>query len=331
MNTRTRTSLPTLACIATFALAAGPALVRAETDASADVEASRSHFDRGVDYVHDGDLKAALIEFKRAYAVSPNYRVLYNLGQVSNALSDYTEAQRYFQRYLTDGAGEIEPARKREVEALLEKLSGRIASLVLTSNMAGAELFVDDISVGKTPLTEPVRVSTGTREVTAVISGRPRLTRVIEAAGGETLAVRMEFPDEASEATRPAPEAASSGSAQSSGPSPALWLGIGSGVLAVSTGVMAYLAAQDAAEFHDALERPTTPSELDELDDSASAKALAADILLGATLVATTITVIVALQGSSSERQTKADRGDESGFARLSVGPGSVGVSGHFD
>lgn len=324
-----RTSLPTLACLAAFALAVGPARVHAEADNSADLESGRSHFDRGVDYVHDGDLKAALIEFKRAYVASPNYRVLYNLGQVSNALSEYTEAQRYFQRYLTDGAGEIEPARKREVEGLLEKLAGRIASLVLTSNMAGAELFVDDVSVGKTPLAEPVRVSTGTREISAVISGRPRVTRVIEAAGGETLAVRMEFPAESAEQTRPAPDAATA-STQSSGPSPVLWLGIGSGVLAVSTGVMAYLAAHDAAEYHDALERRTTPEELDELDDSATAKALVTDILLGATIVATTVTVIVALQGTGSERQSKASSGEDSVLAHVSVGPGSVGVSGHF-
>jgi tetratricopeptide (TPR) repeat protein len=68
-----------------------------------DVATSHEHFSRGVDYVHDGDLRGALIEFKRAYAVSPNYRVLFNLGQVANALGRYTEAQEYFQRYLNDG------------------------------------------------------------------------------------------------------------------------------------------------------------------------------------------------------------------------------------
>lgn len=327
-----RTSLQALAYLATFAVATGPAPVRADTEPSAEVEAGRSHFDRGVDYVHDGDLRAALIEFKRAYVASPNYRVLYNLGQVSNALREYTEAQRYFQRYLTDGAGEIDAARKREVEALLEKLAGRIANLVLNSNMAGAELFVDDVSVGKTPLTGPVPVSTGTHQISAAINGRSRITRVVEAAGGETLTVRMEFPAQTSETTPPAPRAASDSSAKSTGPSPVLWLAIGSGALAVGTGVMAYLAAQDAAEYHDALERSTTPSELEELDDSATTKAIATDILLGATIVATTITVIIALQGKSSERAATAARGgDDSGFARLTVGPGSVGVSGHFE
>src|SRR5262245_38457027 len=89
-----------------------------------DVATSHEHFNRGVEYVHDGDLKGALIEFKRAYAVSPNYRVLYNLGQVANALGRYTEAQDYFQHYLNDGGEEISSDRKRDVETQLNKLAG---------------------------------------------------------------------------------------------------------------------------------------------------------------------------------------------------------------
>ena len=298
--------------------------VQAQTDESGDVEAGRSHFDRGVEYVEDGDLRGALIEFKRAYAISPNYRVLYNLGQVCNELREYTEAQRYLQRYLTDGAGEVEPARKREVEATLAKLNGRIANLVIATNLQGAELYVDNVSVGKSPLSEPIRVSVGTRIVSATISGRPRVSQVVEAAGGDTLAVRLEFTANAhDDVQHPAQRSSAQSGAKSSGTGPALWLGIGTGALAVGAGVMAYLANQDASKYHDAVERKTTKRELDELDKRASTKALVTDILLGATVIAAATTLVFVLQSDDDNTSDRAR-------AELRVGPGSLQISGRY-
>src|SRR5262245_54716328 len=105
---------------ATSALAqrSGPGANLNKPAAPNNSEAGRGHFDRGVDYYRDGNINAALIEFKRAYEAAPNYRVLFNLGQVANALNDYVEAQRYFQRYLQDGGAEIDAERRAEVNAL---------------------------------------------------------------------------------------------------------------------------------------------------------------------------------------------------------------------
>src|SRR5215510_7088656 len=121
----------TLGCL--LVLAGSSGLARADDEH--DVDAGRSHFKSGVDSYRDGDLTTALIEFKRAYAAAPNYRLLYNLGQVSHEMLDYTAAQRYFQQYLKEGAGEIEPARKQEVELVLAKIANRIASVVVSCNL----------------------------------------------------------------------------------------------------------------------------------------------------------------------------------------------------
>jgi tetratricopeptide (TPR) repeat protein len=305
---------------------AGVSSVRADELSEDDpIEVSHGHFDRGVEYVQDGDLRAALIEFKRAYAASPNYKVLYNLGQVSNELREYIDAQAFYRRYLTDGGNEIEPARRRDVESTLGKLSGRIANLMLSSNIVGAELFVDDVSVGTTPLSEPVRVSAGARVIAASVGGRPRLIRTIEAAGGDTLVVQLDFPQTVDHETLPGPSSAPR-RAESGGPGPVLWLGIGAGALGVATGVMAILAANDAAKYHDAVDTKTTARELQDLDDRATAKALVTDILLGATVVATTITIIVATAGSDERESPR----DSRAHAQLRLGPGAVSLSGDF-
>ena len=312
--------------------AALPRTARAESATIDDVATSHEHFNRGVEYVHDGDLKGALIEFKRAYAVSPNYRVLYNLGQVANALGRYTEAQDYFQRYLNDGQEEVTSERKRDVEAHLSKLAGRIATLVLSTNVPGAEIFVDDVSVGTSPLQGPVKVSSGTRTVAAVSTGRPRVSQVVDVAGGDTVALQLNFPQNNEVASAPAPLPAIASqpqrAAEARSGNPALWLGITSGALLVGAGVMGYLTIRDAESYDDAVARKTSVRELEDLDSRASTKALVTDVLLGATVIATGITVLVALSGNGSERReptAKTERG-----AKVSLGMGSLSVRGAF-
>ena len=316
-----RAWLQTWVCVLLLVCAAGRNVASAQAEASVSVEAGRDHFNRGVEYVQDGDLKGALIEFKRAYATAANYRVLYNLGQVENELRNYTQAQAYFQRYLSDGGDDVAPTRRREVEVLLGKLAGRIATLSIETDVPGAELFVDGVSVGRSPLTGPIRVSTGSRVLSAVASGRPRVSRVVEAAGGESVRVQLRFPKPAPATQSPVSGASAQASAPASGVHPAVWLGIGSGVLAAGAGVMAYLAERDASKYDDAVHRKTSTRELDDLDSRARAKALVTDILLGAALVSTTITVIVATQHGRPDSQERAG---------LTLGPGSLTYRGKF-
>jgi len=329
-----RASLRPLGVVLLFValLQGAPRSAHAESATIDDVATSHEHFNRGVEYVHDGDLKGALIEFKRAYAVSPNYRVLYNLGQVANALGRYTEAQDYFQRYLNDGQEEVSSERKRDVEGHLTKLAGRIATLVLSANVAGAEIFVDDVSVGTSPLQGAVKVSSGTRTIAAVTSGRPRVSQVIDVAGGDTVALQLSFPqsDDLTPAPAPLPSAASNQplrAAEAHSGNPALWLGITSGALLVGAGVMGYLTIQDAASYDDAVARKTSVRELEDLDSRASTKALVTDVLLGATVIATGITVLVALSGNGRERREPTA---QKPGAKVAFGVGSLSLHGAF-
>jgi len=328
---RTRVLTLALGCCAWLSTVGVP--VRAHAEAAEDVDAGRSHFKAGVDYYRDGDLSAAMIEFKRAYSVAPNYRILYNLGQVSRELRDYTEAERYFQRYLTEGGGEIDAPRKREVENELAKLAARIAVVVLSCNVEDCEFLIDDVSVGKSPMGEPVRVSAGTRRITAVSSNGGRVTKVVEAAGGDTLVVKLEITDMAvadssAPATRRAPE-----QAVSSGPGAALWLGIGTGALAVATGVFAYLASDAASSYRDKLEQRLDSQkerkELDDLKSGAKTKALVTDILLGTTVVAAATTLIVALSSGGREERAPSES-QPTAATQISLGAGSLHLSRQF-
>ena len=75
------------------------------TDPSAPVDDAASHFRHGVSLYKDADYEGALVEFRRAQDVSPNFRVLYNIGQCLYQLQRYAEALHAFEDYLTQGGG----------------------------------------------------------------------------------------------------------------------------------------------------------------------------------------------------------------------------------
>src|SRR5688572_21975310 len=70
-------------------------------------EKARAHFKLGVDLYREGNSRAALIEFKRAYKAAPHYKLLYNLGQASLELQEDSNAIDYFTTYLRQGGDEI--------------------------------------------------------------------------------------------------------------------------------------------------------------------------------------------------------------------------------
>lgn len=155
-------------------------------------EASR-RFDQGVAYYNDGRFGAALAEFLRAYEISGEWTVLYNLGQVSAALGRSADAHVYFQRYLADGGGEVGAMRRSEVQDSLAELEPRIARILVEVDVDGAEILVDGRARGLSPLPEPVVVEPGSHVVEVrgelIAGGRER--REIILASGLTETVRV--------------------------------------------------------------------------------------------------------------------------------------------
>jgi tetratricopeptide (TPR) repeat protein len=304
-------SRPSLSLLALLALCSAPSLAYAQDVAPEplpeltpqpepdNVEKARTHFQKGVDYYTEGDLTAAMAEFRRAYELEPSYRLLYNLAQVSYEQRDYAQSERYFRDYLLQGGDAIEPIRREDVEAELERLKGRVADVQLRTDRPNAQLSIDGHPVGESPLAEPLRVSAGRRTVRAELPGFAPIQRVIDVVGGEAMSVDLDF-------GAPIDTSYASGSASSGGPSPALWTGIATGVLALGAAGMAVWTASDDASYQDALEGETSRGELDDLADSTERKAVITDVLLGATIVGAAVTVYLLVTDGPDERPDSA-------------------------
>ncbi len=191
--TRTlRAALVAASLVTTTALSAFAAPPDAPTDDAAAKALAR--FRRGQDYYSERNFSAALLEFRKAYELSPNYRVFYNIGQVCYQMQDYVCAQRAFGQYLSGGGTEIPEARRQSVDQELVGLKQKVGFLDLTVDVAGAEVSVDDVVVGTTPLKEPVALSAGRRKLVVLKVGYVNVTRSFDLAGQDTERITLTLP-----------------------------------------------------------------------------------------------------------------------------------------
>lgn len=145
-----------------------------------------ARFQSGISLFDDKDFAAALVEFRRAYAVAPNFRVLYNMAQCCYEMQDYVCALTSFERYLAEGGTRLPHARRTEVARDIKNLESRVGKLEIVANLAGAEVSIDDVAVGTTPLAAAVALSVGRRKVIVTKAGYVSMSRVVELGGLET-------------------------------------------------------------------------------------------------------------------------------------------------
>lgn len=152
------------------------------------IEAGK-RFSAGVALYNEADYRAALVEFKRAYDIAPSPTVLYNIGQTHYQLQNYAAAYVTLSRYLTESGAGAQHAT--EVNQTIQLLQARIGKIDISTDIAGAEITIDDDVVGKTPLSAPVLVSVGRRRITVTAPGKSPQSRIIDVAAGDT--VRQEI------------------------------------------------------------------------------------------------------------------------------------------
>jgi hypothetical protein len=132
-----------------------------------------------------------LIEFTRAYELVPNYRVLYNIGQVGIQLGQYANARRSLEEYMQKGGETIASDRRAAVAKDLQMLERRTAFLELTVNVPEAEVLVDDVPVGRTPLGPALLVDAGVHKIVIRRSGYLQRNQQVTLAGGDRQAISL--------------------------------------------------------------------------------------------------------------------------------------------
>jgi len=311
-----------LAITSSSALVSAAEPASSASSASATTEA-RERFQRGVTLYREGSFDAALAEFKRAYEIAPNYRILYNLAQVQVERHDSVAALNLFGQYLQQGGSEIEADRRAQVERDMQSLRGRVADLSIESNVSGAQLTVDGVEAGTLPLAGPVQVNSGVRQVVLSKSGYQSVTKSVTIAGAQPLKLTLNL--EPVDARAPAAAAGVSKttsepkSEQSHGLSAPFWVSaVATGLFTGAAVTFGVVSLNRNQKLDDELNRyPANPQAVDDARSSLKTSALLTDVFTGAAVVGAITTVYFAVTsgGSSSEPAPKAARKD-----RLQVG-----------
>ncbi len=135
-------------------LVAGPTPSYAQ---NLDEKIAKAHFGTGQDYFNAGRYEPAVKEFLEAYRLSHKVDLLWNIAHCYGKLDDPGRMTSYFQQYL-----KARPAAedRKSIEAEMDKVAPRVATVALHSEVPGAELRVDGEVVGLAPI-EPILLTMG--------------------------------------------------------------------------------------------------------------------------------------------------------------------------
>jgi tetratricopeptide (TPR) repeat protein len=303
-----------------FVLVPQAATVQAQGAEDTDSAKAAVRFQRAVELYREGSYEGALAEFSKAYQISPSYLVLYNIAQTEYALHNFVGAYKSLMQYLAEGAGEIPADRRAQVDEMTVKLVSRIAHVQISTNVTGADIRVDDVSVGTSPLPGPVPVNVGTRRVSASKAGSPEAIRVLAVAGRENVKVELQIDVPTVTSAKLAPSAVSSSASvtaktpvQAASSRTGLVISLSTtAALAIGTGVCGYLALGAQKHLNDQVNTyPNTKNNIEVARTRSKNFGYGTDALGAATIISGGVALYFAIshgRNSPSPKSGKADR-----------------------
>ncbi len=242
-----------------------------DSNAARQAEAEQRRL-RALAFYDSGDYAAARSELAHANQLMPSFRLLYNLAVVSLDLADPASAYDYFERYLAEG-GELVPTEKRvEVLGQLHDLAAHIATVAVFVDRPGAEVFIDDVSVGSAPLGHALHVNPGTKKISARVADGliPGQTLVLAAGSNQRITLHVQVPAPTMERAR----------------TPVFWPGwVATAVLSTGAAFAGFEALSAQHDYNRHLDTITSRAELDRLDSRATRWSVTADTLGAAAII----------------------------------------------
>jgi hypothetical protein len=145
---------------------------------------AKSEYDAGRLLYADGDYAGASLKFQRAYEESKDPRLLWNTAAAEKNLRHYSKVVELVERYVAEGGSRLKPEDITEADALLATVRAFISTVTLDVQPEGADVFVDDVKVGVSPLAKPVLIDMGERRIRVSKEGFQDFTTTQSLQGG---------------------------------------------------------------------------------------------------------------------------------------------------
>jgi PEGA domain len=152
---------------------------------------AREAFEHGVVLFEAKNPSGAFVEFERAYELSKDPRLLFNMALADRDQRRFARAVDLLQRELAEGEGVLRAEEMSLAGRALGAFLPFTTLVTVTCDQPGATVLVDDVPVGTTPLSRPVRVDVGERRIVARKEGFRDALVTRHAAGDTPLAVTL--------------------------------------------------------------------------------------------------------------------------------------------
>jgi len=278
---------------------------------------------RGLSLYGDGEFLLALVEFERAYQLSNNYKVLYNIGQVRIQLGRYAKAKEALEDYLKAGGANLSAERTAAVNKDLATLAERTAILNVVTSEVGADISLDGKVIATSPLTSPLIVDAGEHNLVLHKPGFYDSAQSVTLAGHDQLELKVELKPMALTTQVKPSEVLPASVAPSKPNHTAIWASwAATGTLAATAGVVGYFGISKANELESARQQPTQPGELDKLKSSTRTLLAISDVTAGLAVVTGGVALYLTLT-RPSEKPTQPS-------VSLGIAPNGLRLRGTF-
>ncbi|MBN2718689.1 MAG: hypothetical protein JXX14_22780 [Deltaproteobacteria bacterium] len=163
---------------------------------------ARAAFAKGTEAYRNLSFSQALLYFEEAYRLRPSYKIQYNIAQTYIELSRPHLALAAFERYLSDGRGQLDEARRDEVVIEIRKLRQVVGEIVVTGK-TGTECRIDDEHVGFLPLDRAIRLETGLHEISLHLHGEVVCLKKVKIVAGKKRIEQCQLQGESMEGADP--------------------------------------------------------------------------------------------------------------------------------
>jgi PEGA domain len=192
---RSRSSAVAIAAIAA-ACAAAPNMAFAQpppaTPAPDPVtEVARARYNDGVKAYDAGNYEDARVAFQQAYQLKHLPVVLLNLGLSEIKSNHVAEGGNHLLQFLREYK-EAKPDDIASANAGISDAKQKVGQVAISVNQPGADVSIDTMDVGKSPINDPLFADPGSRTITATLNGTTASTKV-DVKKGQTVAAALAF------------------------------------------------------------------------------------------------------------------------------------------
>ena len=157
---------------------------------------AKAEYEGGRILYGDKDYASAISKFQRAYELSSDPRLLFNIAVCQKNLRKYSKMLATIRRYLEDGAAILTADDKAQAADIVKTVEAFVSELRLSVDEADAEVFVDEEKIGITPLKGTIFVDVGVRKITVKKKGYKDSVVNKQVPGGGAVAVDVRLEKE---------------------------------------------------------------------------------------------------------------------------------------